>query len=140
MANRTTEGPATPGRQALVLLGAVLMGFLVGTAAGAPFDLDVGAGHGVFHLVVATFLGLGAFWLVRHGGAEFPFRFAQWSATALAVAQVAEGIAAIADGSGDSTAHEIPSVASLVVLQPVVLLAILVLGFQALRRRLADQH
>lgn len=115
------------------------MGFLVGTAAGAPFDVDVGAGHGIFHLVVAVFLGMAAFWLVNHGGASLSSRLAQGSAMGLAVAQVAEGVAAIADGSGDSSAHEIPNVISLVVLQPVVLLAVLVLVFQALRRRRADQ-
>ncbi|MCA1705935.1 MAG: hypothetical protein LC808_22815, partial [Actinobacteria bacterium] len=60
-------------------------------------------------------------------------------AMALALAQLAEGLAAIADGSGDSTAHEIPNVVSLAVLQPLVLVALCVLTFLALRRRLAKQ-
>ena len=32
------------GRQALVLFGGVVLGFVLGTALGAPFDMDVGAG------------------------------------------------------------------------------------------------
>ncbi|MCA1707094.1 MAG: hypothetical protein LC808_29050 [Actinobacteria bacterium] len=140
MPNGGANEPAGPGRQALVLLAGVVTGFLVGGAAGAPFDIDVGAGHAVFHLVIALSVGLAALWLLRNGATELPSRFALWSAMALALAQLAEGLAAIADGSGDSTAHEIPNVVSLVVLQPLVLVALCVLAFLALRRRLAKQR
>lgn len=140
MADQTADERASPGRQALVLLGGVTTGFLVGTAAGAPFDIDVGGGHAIFHLVLAVFLGLVGFWLLRHGTAALSSRFAQWSAIALAIAQLAEGIAAITDGTGSSTAHEIPNVVSLAVLQPLVLLALCVLAFLALRRRLVHQR
>ncbi len=133
MADRTANEPASSGRQALVLLGGVAIGFVVGTAAGAPFDIDVGGGHAIFHLVVALFLGLAAFWLVRHGTTRLSSRLAQSAAMALAIAQFAEGVAAMWDGSGDSTAHEIPNVVSLAVLQPMVLVALCVLAVVALR-------
>ncbi len=131
---------AGPGRQALVLLAGVVTGFLVGAAVGAPFDIDVGAGHAVFHLFIALFVGLAALWLLRNGATELPSRFALWSATALALAQLAEGLAAIRDPRGDSTAHGIPNVVSFVVLQPLVLVALCVLTLLALRRRLAEQR
>lgn len=139
MADPTAEEPAPPGRQALVLLAGVTIGLLVGTAAGAPFDIDVGAGHAILHLVVALFLALAAFWLLRHGSSAKSSRFARWAAMALAVAQFAEGVAAVADGSGDATAHEIANVLSLAVLQPMVLLALCVLAVLALRRRIAGE-
>ncbi len=107
------SGSDALGRQAVALLAGVVTGFLVGGAAGAPFDIDVGAGHAIFHLVIAPSVGLAALWLVRNGATELPSRFALWSAMALGLAQLAEGLAAIADGSGDSTAHEIPNVVKL---------------------------
>lgn len=56
----------------------------------------------------------------------------------LAVTQFAEGLAAIPDGSGDSVGHEIPGAVNLAVLQPLVVVAIIiVLAMMALRRRLA---
>lgn len=55
---------------------------LAGGAAGAPFDIDVGAGHAVFRLVVALSVGLAALWLVRNGATELAFRFALSSASA----------------------------------------------------------
>ncbi len=140
MADQTADERASPARQAVVLLGGVIIGFLVGTAAGAPFDLDVGGGHAILHLVLSLFLGLAGFWLLRHGTTALSSRFAQWSTIALAIAQLAEGIAAITDGTGSSTAHEIPNILSLAVLQPMVLLALCVLAFLALRRRLVHEH
>ena len=140
MCERTADEGASPGRQALVLLGGLTAGIVIGTAAGAPFDIDVGAGHAIFHLAVALLLGLTAFWLLRHGTTELSSRFAQGSAIALAIAQLAEGVAAIPDGSGNSTAHEVPNVVSLALLQPMVLLALCVLTVLALRRRLAEER
>jgi len=139
MAERTADEGASPGRQALVLLGGLIAGLVVGTAAGAPFDIDVGAGHAIFHLAVALLLGLTAFWLLRHGTTDLSSRLAQGSALALAIAQSAEGMAAIPDGSGNSTAHEVPNAVSLALLQPMVLLALCVLAVLALRRRLAAE-
>ncbi len=59
---------------------------------------------------------------------------------ALGIAQLAEGVAAIPDGSGNSRAHEVPNVVSLALLQPMVLLALGVLAVLALRRRFADER
>ena len=129
--------PAPPGRQALILFAGVLLGLVLGTAAGAPFDIDVGAGHPIFHVVLAVVVGLAAWWLRRHGTSDRPSRFAQWSAAALAVTQFIEGLAAVPDGSGDSVGHEIPGTINLLVLQPLVLAAVIVLAIAALRRRLA---
>ena len=128
-------GQAPPGRQALVLFGSVVLGMVLGTAIGAPFDIDVGAGHAIFHVVLGAVIGLAAGWLRRQGGANAPARFAQWAAAALAITQVAEGMAAIPDGSGNSTAHEILGTINLVVLQPMVLVAIIVLAVVARRHR-----
>ncbi len=139
VANLEANDVAGPGRQALVLLVAVVTGFLVGAVLGAPFDIDVGAGHAILHLVLALFIGVAAFWLIRRGTADLPSRLAQGSAMTLAIAQLAEGFAAIPDGTGNSTAHEIPNALSLVILQPLVLLALFVLALAALRRRLAKQ-
>lgn len=51
-------------------------GFLVGAAVGTPSDIDVGAGHAVFHLFVALSVGLAALWLIRNGATRvlFPVR------------------------------------------------------------------
>lgn len=135
MPDRTPAVPAPPGRQAAVLLGGVVAGVVLATAAGAPFDIDAGAGHAVFHLVLGAVVGLAAWWLRRHGGADGPSRFARWAAAALAVAQFGEGLVAVPDGRGDSTGHEILGTVNLVGLQPLVLLAVLVLAVTALRRR-----
>lgn len=59
--------PAPPGRQALILLAGVIGGLVLGTAAGAPFNMDVGAGHPIFHVVLAGVVGLAAWWLSLHG-------------------------------------------------------------------------
>jgi len=114
----------------------VVLGFVLGIALGAPFDMDVGAGHPIFHVVLGLVVGLAAWWLRRHGTADGPSQFAQWSAVALAVTQFVEGLAAIPDGSGDSIGHEIPGVVNLAILQPLVLVAIIVLAIVAFRRRL----
>ena len=111
---------------------------VLGTAIGAPFDIDVGAGHAIFHAVLGAIIGLAAWWLRRRGGAGGPSRFAQWAAVALAISQFVEGLAAIRDGSGDSIGHEIPGTINLVLLQPLVLVAIIVLAIVALRRRLSS--
>lgn len=108
---------------------------VLGTAIGAPFDIDVGAGHAIFHVVLGAVIGLAAWWLRRQEGADGPSRFAQWAAIALAITQFAEGLAAIPDGSGDSIGHEILGTINLVALQPMVLVAIIVLAVVALRRR-----
>lgn len=129
--------PASPGRQALVLFGGVILGFVLGIAIGAPFGIDVGAGHPIFHMVLGVVVGLAAWWLRRHGTADRPSQFAQLSAAALAITQFVEGLAAIPDGSGDSIGHQIPGVVNLVILQPLVLVAIIVLAIVAFRRRLA---
>ncbi len=97
--------------------------------------MDVGAGHPIFHVVLGAVVGLSAWWLRRHGPADRPSQFAQWSAFALAVTQFVEGLAAIPDGSGDSIGHEIPGVVNLALLQPLVLVAIIVLAIVAFRRR-----
>ena len=131
--------PAPPGRQALVLLAGVVLGLVLGTAIGAPFDIDVGAGHSIFHVVLGSVIGVAAWWLRRHGGADGPSRFAQWAAVALAITQFVEGLAAIPDGSGNSIGHEIPGTVNLVVLQPLVLIAVIVLALVALRRRRAPR-
>lgn len=120
-----------------MLLGGLVAGFVVGSAAGAPFGIDAGGGHAIFHLVVAVFVGVTGLWLLRHGTAAFSSRLAAWSAIALSAGQLVEGLAAIPDGSGEPLAHEVPSVISLVVLQPAVLVALVVLAVRALRRRLA---
>lgn len=131
---RRAGDPASPGRQALVLLSGVVSGFLLGTAAGAPFDIDVGAGHAIFHFVLAVTIGLAALWLWCNGGADVAARFTRWLASALALAQFAEGVAAVPDGSGDSAAHEVVGAVNIVLL-PAVLLVLLVLAGLALRRR-----
>ncbi len=136
MRNNPAE-PASSGRQALVLFGGVVLGLVLGTAVGAPFDIDVGAGHAIFHVVLGAVVGLTAWWLRSHRGADGPSRFAQWAASALAINQFAEGLAAIPDGSGDSIAHEMLGAINLVALQPLVLVAIIVLAIVALRRRLS---
>ena len=118
-----------------MLLGGVVLGLLLGTAIGAPFDIDVGAGHSIFHVMLGAVIGLAAWWLRRQGGAGGLSRFAQWAAVALAITQFAEGLAAIPDGSGDSIGHEILGTINLLVLQPMVLVAIIVLAVVALRRR-----
>ncbi len=132
--------PASPGRQGLVLFNAVILGLVLGTAVGAPFGIDVGAGHAIFHMVLSLIVGLAAWWLRRHGTADPSSRFAQWSAAALTVTQFVEGLAAIPDGSGDSIGHEIPGAMNLAVMQPLVLVAIIVLAIVALRRRLAARE
>ena len=117
------------------MFGGVILGFVLGTAIGAPFGMDVGAGHPIFHVVLGAVVGLAAWWLRRHGTADRPSQFAQWSAFALAVTQFVEGLAAIPDGSGDSIGHEIPGVVNLAILQPLVLVAIILLAIMAFRRR-----
>ena len=129
--------PAPPGRQALVLFGGAILGSVLGIVLGAPFGLDVGAGHPIFHVVVAVVVGLAAWWLRRHGTDNLASRFAQWLAVALAITQFVEGLAAIPDGSGDTIGHGIPGFLNLVVLQPLVLVAVIVLAIEALRGRRA---
>lgn len=132
---RSADRPASPGRQLLVLVASVVLGFLFGTALGAPFDIDVGAGHAVFHLVVGAVVGIAAWWLHRCGSPDRSSRFARWSAAALAIMQLVEGAAAVPDGSGGSIGHAVPGFVNLVVLQPMVLVAMVVLAVAALRRR-----
>lgn len=86
MADRTADEAASPGRQALVLLAGGVSGLFVATAAGAPFDIDVGAGDAIFHLVVAL-SGCAAFWVMR-----LSCRFAQWATMALTIVQLAESL------------------------------------------------
>lgn len=50
---RTADEGALPTRHPLVLLGGLTAGLLFGSAAGAPFRIDVGAGHAVFYLAGA---------------------------------------------------------------------------------------
>jgi hypothetical protein len=114
----------------------VILGLVLGTAFGAPFDMDVGAGHAIFHVTLGVVVGLAAWWLRRHGTADRPSQLALWSAVALAIMQGVEGLAAIPDGSGNSIGHEIPGYVNLAILQPLVLVAIIVLAVVALRRRL----
>ncbi len=113
---------------------------VLGTAVGTPFGMDVGAGHAIFHMVLSLIVGLAAWWVRRRGTADPSSRFAQWSAAALAVTQFVEGLAAVLDGSGDSVGHEIPGAVNLAVLQPLVLVAIIVLAIVALRRRLTTRE
>ena len=134
MAERLVE--IGPGRQALGLLIGVVASFLVATAVALPFDLDVGAGHAIFHLVFAVGLGATAGWLWRNRGAgdAVALRLALWSSAALAVAQFIEGIVAIPDAEGESAAHGIPNVATLI-LQLLILVSLLMLAVSALLRR-----
>lgn len=88
-------------------------------------------GHAIFHVVLGAVIGLAAWWLRRQEGADGPSRFAQWAALALAITQFAEGVAAIPEGSGDSIGHEILGTINLVALQPMVLVAIIVLAVVA---------
>ncbi len=60
-------GGATLGRQALVLFVALVGGFVAGAAIASPFDIDVGAGHAILHIVVAVSSGAAVVWLLRHG-------------------------------------------------------------------------
>lgn len=99
--------------------------------------MDVGAGHPIFHVILGLVVGLVAWWLRRHGTAELSSRFAHWSAAAFGITQLVEGVAAIPDGGGNSIGHKIAGTVNLAVLQPLVLMAIIVLGIVALRRRSA---
>jgi len=126
-----------PGRQALGLLIGVIGSFVVGTAVASPFDLDVGAGHAIFHLVLGVGLGATAFWLWNHQPTSRAVvsQLALWSTAALAFVQLVEGVAAIPDADGDGALHGIPNVISLAVLQPLVVISLIALAVSALRRR-----
>ena len=135
MTTHAAGEPTSPGRQAVILLGSVIAGVFVGSVVGAPFDIDVGAGHAIFHVVAATSIALAALWLRRHGTTHRSSRLAQWSAAALAVGQFAEGIAAAFDGTGDTAGHDITGLINLAVLQPLVLVAVVILTVRAIAGR-----
>ncbi|MDP8960570.1 MAG: hypothetical protein M3N32_02975 [Actinomycetota bacterium] len=118
----------------MLFLG-LLAGFGLGAALGIPFDIDVGAEHAVLHLVFAATVVATATWLFRNGTAAFVSRFASCSAAGLAFVQLLEGLAAIGDPRGGSVAHEVPNVVSLRLVQPLVILALIMLAAVALRRR-----
>ena len=138
MIDRQREtGPETgPGKQALGLFIGTFTAYAVGIALAAPFDLDVGAGHAMFHLVFGLGLGATALWLHRHQGrGGWVTRLALFTVSALALAQLAEGVVAIWDSEGDTALHGLPNAVSLFVLQPLLLITLIALVVSAARRR-----
>jgi hypothetical protein len=125
------------GTQALGLLIGVIGSFAVGTAVASPFDLDVGTGHAIFHLVLGVGLGATAVWLWNHQPTRRAVvsQLALWSTAALAFVQLVEGVAAIPDAEGEGGLHTVPNVASLAVLQPLVVISLIALAVSALLRR-----
>ena len=120
-----------------MLSGGLVVSFILATLVAAPFDLDAGAGHAVFHFLLAAGAGLTSVLLWRHQPASRgpASVLARWSIALFAVAQLIEAIAAVSDPDGSSTGHGIPNFASLLVLQPLVLISLVALIVTAIVQR-----